>query len=228
MTNKDDDYQKKQREWEVIKKEFQHELWKRAEVIKKFDVTTIKPTNVTLYLEDNESVIKKFKLISIMGRGGVLGHQLSIKKEYVDSLMKKYKKSYPFISKIEFYDKPYFPYSDESDVIKFSPLFILVYNTNYIENKLDPYNVEMAGFLLNYFPFHGIFLEAVSKSVAGTISVIENLMKRNNEPYSRKNHLLNWLYYIISRDSRSLQVRIFNMQKKYMLDFSDYLNSLKK
>ncbi|MHA1694138.1 MAG: hypothetical protein ACTSWR_00085 [Candidatus Helarchaeota archaeon] len=214
------------KDWDNLKKEFQTELWKRAEVIKKFDVTKIKPTNIVLFLEDNEGAVQKIKLISIRGRGGVLGKPCPIKNEYVEKLMKKYKKAYPFISKILYYDKPYFPYSKNDEIVKFSPLFILTHNKSYVQDKIDPYNVEMAGFLINYYPHQGIFLEAVTKSVAGTISVIENIMYRNKEVYSRKNHLLNWLYYLISRDSSSLRVKIFNMQRKYLLDFTDYLKSL--
>ena len=226
MSRKDDEYRKKQKNWDAVRDEFQDELWKKAEIINKFDVKSIKQTNITLILEDSEGTTRKFKLISVIGSGGVLGEPLSIQKDYIEKLIKKYKTVYPFISKINFYEKPYFPYSKDEMDVKFSPLFILIHNTAYLKNQIDPYNVEMAGFLVNYIPRRGIYLEGVTKSVAGTISVIENIMKKENESYSRKNHLLNWLYFIISRDSTSLKATICNMQRKLMLNFSEYYKSL--
>jgi len=226
MTRQEEERKRTQRYWDAIRKEFQAELWKRAEVVKQWTETRIRPTNITLILEDNDGNIRKFKLISIRGRGGVLGEPLKLDQEYVDTLIKKYKKVYPYISKIDFFEKPYFPFSKDDDLVKFSPIFVLTYNKGYKKDKIGPYNVEMAGFLINYFPKSGIFLEAVTKSVAGTIAVIENIMKRHNEPYTRKNHLLNWLYFLISPDSFKLNIQIFNMQKRYMQNFVEYIKSL--
>ncbi|MBD3228156.1 MAG: hypothetical protein GF329_08200 [Candidatus Lokiarchaeota archaeon] len=222
---KNDKYSKKgnKKDWDLIKEEFQKVLWNKTEEINKYNVQTVKPTNIILTLKDNEGSERKINLISILGRGGVLGKPLQIKKDFIDNLMKKYQIAYPYVSRILFYDKPYFPYSSDEEKIKFSPLFILINNTGYIKNKIGPYNVEMAGFLITYIPAKGIYLEAVTKSVAGTVSVIENIMKKNNEPYTRKNHLLNWLYYIISGDSAPLKVSIFNMKEKYMADFKEYM-----
>ncbi|TFF86830.1 MAG: hypothetical protein EU551_00590 [Promethearchaeota archaeon] len=228
MTDEDKNNKKINKDWAKIREEFNTELWKSAEVIKKFEVETIRPSNITLTLKDQEGTTQKLKLISVLGRGGVLGKPLQIKGDYVEKLTKKHQKISPYLYRIEFYDKPYFPYAEGEEIVKFSPLFILVNNSSYVENQIGPYNVEMAGFLINYLPKRGIFLEGVSKSVAGTISVIENVMKRNNEPYTRKNHLLNWLYFLISRDSSPLDVMLFNMPRKYMQNFNEYVQILTK
>jgi len=108
-----------------------------------------------------------------------------------------------------------------------SPTFLLAQNEGYLKDKIDPYNVQIAGFLFINYPKHGNFLEAVSGSVVGNIAVIEKIMQRNIEPYTRENHLLNWLYFFLSKDSSKIKFQIFNMHEKWIPSYTKYLEKFR-
>ncbi|MHA1649798.1 MAG: hypothetical protein ACTSYB_06370 [Candidatus Helarchaeota archaeon] len=214
-----------------LKKELHKELEARLAIErkkweKKFTIDL--SNSVFLILRDEKGDQKEFILISTRKRHGVLGKALKIELKYLFKLSKEKRLKFtPWIYKITFGPKPFFPYAPDQEYVTASPTFLLVKNRGYIEDKIDPYNVKTAGFLFVNYPKYGNFLEAVSGSVVGNIAVIEKIMKRNNEPYTRENHLMNWLYYFLSKDSRDISFQIFSMHERWVDSFSKYLKKLK-
>jgi hypothetical protein len=88
--------------------------------------------------------------------------------------------------------------------------------------------VELTGFLFVNYPKYGNFLEAVSGSVVGNLAVIEKIMQRNKEAYSRENHLLNWLFFFLSKECQNFTFQIFNMHSNWVLSYTKYLESLSR
>ena len=184
--------------------------------------------SVFLTLRDEKGDQKEFILISVRTKNGVLGNPMKVELKNLLKLgTEKKLKFSPWIYKINFGTKPYFPFSPNQDNVTMSPTFILTENRGYIKDKIDPYNVKTAGFLFINHPKYGNFLEAVSGSVVGNLAVIEKIMQRNQEPYSRENHLLNWLYFFLSKDSSKITFQIFNMHQKWIPSYTKYLERFK-
>ena len=182
-----------------------------------------------LTLMDENEDRKDFILVSMREKNGVLGKAMKFDLKYLLNLANKRKLSFfPWIYKIDHRTKPFFPHTPNQDVITVSPTFLLAQNHDYVPDKIDPYNVELTGFLFVNYPKYGNFLEAISGSVVGNMAIIEKIMQRNKEPYSRENHLLNWLYFFLSKDCRNVSFQIFNMHSKWVPSYTKYLESLSK
>lgn len=216
---------------EKLKKDLHMELEQRLAVErqkweKKFTIDL--SNSVFLTLKDDQGDQKEFILISIRKKNGVLGKAMKIDLKYLLKLCsEKNIKFTSWIFKITFGPDSFFPFGKDQEYVTSSPTFLLAQNSSYVEDQIDPYNVKTAGFLFINYPKYGNFLEAVSGSVAGNVAVIEKVMQRNNEPYSRENHLLNWLHYFLSQDSRNINFQIFNMHEKWVSSYSKYLNKFK-
>jgi hypothetical protein len=214
-----------------LKRELHEELEARLAVErKKWEKTfTIDLSNSAfLTLRDAQGGEREFILVTTRKKNGVLGKALKMDLKYLMKLAKERGLSFnSWIYKITFGADPFFPFSRDQDYVTASPTFLLAQNQGYVANEIDPYNVKVAGFLFVNYPRYGNFLEAVSGSVVGNIAVIEQLMQRNNESYTRENHLQNWLYYFLSRDSRNVNLQIFNMHEKWTASFSKYLQKFK-
>ncbi len=227
-----DEIKERERRYQ-LKKELHKELEQRlAEERKKWEKHfTIDLSNSTfLTLRDESGDQKDFILVSVPKQHGVLGKQMKVDLKYLVKLAKeKNLKFTPWIFQINKGTKQFFPFSPNQDYVTASPTFLLAQNTDYVKDQIDPYNVKLAGFLFINYPKYGNFLEAVSGSVVGNLAVIEKIMKRNNESYSRENHLLNWLYFFLSKDSdkRKITIQIFNMHEKWLDSFSKHLNKVK-
>ncbi|TFG05779.1 MAG: hypothetical protein EU536_00975 [Promethearchaeota archaeon] len=212
-----------------LKKELEKELEARLAVERKKwekHVTLDISNSVFLTLRDEKGDQKEFILIAIRNSNGVLGKPMKVDLKLLLKLAKEKKLNLSsWINQITFGSKPFFPFAPDEDLVKVSPTFLLVQNKGYIEDMIDPYNVQLAGFLFVNYPKYGNFLEAVSGSVVGNLAVIEQIMRRNNEPYSRENHLLNWLHFFLSRDSehRHLKFQMFNMAEKWVPSYTKYL-----
>ncbi|MHA1266047.1 MAG: hypothetical protein ACTSRS_12515 [Candidatus Helarchaeota archaeon] len=227
-----DEIKERQRRYQ-LKKELHKELEARLAAERKkwekhfmVDVSN----SVFLILRDEKGDKKDFILISMRKSNGVLGKAMKIEMGYIMKLAKKKNLNfYPWIYQINFGSAPFFPYTSEQEYVTSSPTFLLVKNRGYVEDLIDPYNVKLAGFLFVNYPKYGTFLEGVSGSVVGNIAVIEKIMKRNQEPYSRENHLLNWLYFFLSKDSeaRKISFQIFSMHEQWTDSFSKYLKKIK-
>ncbi len=184
--------------------------------------------SVFLTIRDNKGDQKDFILVSVREKNGVLGQPMKVDLKYLIKLGTERKLKFtPWIFTISFGLTPFFRFAPDHDDVTASPTFLLAQNHDYVENVIDPYNVELAGFLFINYPKFGNFLEAVSGSVVGNISVIENLMKRNKEPYKRQNHLLNWLHYFLSKDSRKISFQVFSMHERWIPSYSKYLEKFK-
>ena len=216
-----------------LKKELHKELEQRLALERKKweKYFTIDLSNSTfLTLRDEKGDQKNFILISVRKENGVLGKPMKVDLKYLLKLGKeKSLKFTPWIFQINLGRNPFFPFSPNQDRVTSSPTFLLAQNHSYGEDQIDPYNVQLAGFLFINYPKYGNFLEAVSGSVVGNLAVIEKIMKRNNEPYSRENHLLNWLHFFLSKDSnkRKISFQIFNMHQKWVDSYSKYLQKFK-
>jgi hypothetical protein len=215
-----------------LKKELYEELGQRLAIERKkwekhfiLDLSN----SAFLTLQDEKGDQKEFILVSVRQKNGVLGKPMKVELKYLLKLGQEKRLTFtPWIYKINFGTHPSFPFASNEDQITSSPTFLLAQNHGFIEDKIDPYNVELAGFLFVNYPKHGNFLEAVSGSVVGNLSVIEKIMQRNNEPYSRENHLLNWLHFFLSKDSHELSFQIFNMHQKWVPSYTRYLEHFKK
>ncbi|MFX1294758.1 MAG: hypothetical protein ACFFD2_07890 [Promethearchaeota archaeon] len=225
-----DEKEERERRYQ-LQKEFNKELEQRLAIErkkwgKKFTIDL--SNSVFLTLKDEMGDVKEFILISTRKKHGVLGKAMKVDLRYLLKLgTEKKLKFTPWIVKITFGSSPFFPFAPDQNNITSSPTFLLAQNKGFVVNKIDPYNVKTAGFLFVNYPKNGNFLEAVSGSVVGNIAVIEKIMKRNNEPYSRENHLLNWFHYFLSKDSREVSFQIFNMHKKWIDSYSKYLQRFK-
>ncbi|HUX99968.1 MAG TPA: hypothetical protein VMV49_10480 [Candidatus Deferrimicrobium sp.] len=215
-----------------LKKELYTELEQRLAVERKKwekHFTLDLSNSAFLTLQDENGDQKEFILVTMRQKNGVLGKPMKVDLKYIVKLGQEKRLTFsPWISKINFGNRPVFPYAPDEDRITSSPTFLLAQNQGYTEDKIDPYNVELAGFLFVNYPKYGNFLEAVSGSVVGNVSVIEKVMQRNKEPYSRENHLLNWLYFLVSKDSRAVSFQIFNMQQRWVPSYTKYLENFKK
>ena len=108
-------------------------------------------------------------------------------------------------------------------------IFILIKNKAYSQKKIDPYNVPLAGFLfIHNLIIQKNYLEAVSGSVVANVAVIENLMSRHGGSYSRKNHILNWLAFLLSKDSRNIVIQTFSMHEEFIPKYKQFLDALPK
>ena len=227
-----DEIKERERRYE-LKKELHKELEQRLAVErKKWEKHfTIELGNSTfLTLRDEKGDQKDFILVSVRKKNGVLGKPMKLDLKYLVKLgQEKSLKFTPWIFQINCGTQPFFPFSPNQDIVTSSPTFLLARNHDYVEDLMDPYNVKLAGFLFVNYPKYGNFLEAVSGSVVGNLAVIEKIMKRNNESYSRENHLLNWLHFLLSKDSekRKITFQIFNMHEKWLDPFSKYLKKVK-
>jgi hypothetical protein len=227
-----DEIRERQRR-EQLKKELQNELEARlATERKKWEskFTLDLSNSVFLTLKDIHEDEKEFILISTRKKNGVLGKPLKVDLKYLLKFgTEKKLKFTPWIFKITFGPNPFFPHTPDQDLVTASPTFLLTQNQAYVEDQIDPYNAKTAGFLFVNYPRYGNFLEAVSGSVVGNIAVIEKIMKRNNEPYTRENHLMNWLHFFLSKDSerRKISFQIFNMHEKWSESYSKYLQRFK-
>lgn len=164
-----------------------------------------------LTLMDEKEDKKDFILVSMREKNGVLGKALKVDLKYLLNLGHKRKLSFfPWIYKIDHRTKPFFPHAPNQDEITVSPTFLLAQNQDYVPDKIDPYNVELSAFLFVNYPKYGNFLEAVSGSVVGNLAVIEKIMRRNREPYSRENHLMNWLFFFLSKDCQNQHLLLPN------------------
>jgi len=214
-----------------LKKKLQKELEARLAIEREKwgkKVTIDLSNSVFITLRDERGDEKEFILISTRKKNGVLGKAMKMDLKYLIKLVReKHLQFTSWIYKITVGPTPFFPFAPDQDYVTASPTLLLAHNKIYTEDQIDPYNVKMAGFLFMNYPKYGNFLEAVSGSVVGNIAVIEQVMKRNNEPYTRENHLLNWLYYFLSRDSRNINFQIFNMHEKWIASFSKYLQKFK-
>ena len=94
--------------------------------------------------------------------------------------------------------------------------------------KIDPYNVDLAGFLfINNPKLKKNFLEAVSGSVVGNLAVIESIMMSSGEKYTRENHIKNWLAYLQHPDSKGkVVIQCFNMHAKFLERYRKYISKL--
>ena len=227
-----DEIRERERRYE-LKKELHKELEQRLAVERKkwekhFVIDMSNSTFLTL--RDEKGDQKDFVLVSVRKENGVLGKQMELDLKYLVKLGRERNLKFsPWIFQINFGSQPFFPFAPNQDVVTTSPTFLLARNHEYVEDSIDPYNVKLAGFLFVNYPRYGNFLEAVSGSVVGNLAVIEQIMKRNREPYSRENHLLNWLHFFLSKDSqkRKITFQIFNMHEKWLDSFSKYLNKVK-
>ena len=193
---------------------------------RKFKVQKTGP--VLLVLQDEKNDKKNFELIAVRKKNGLIGEELEVPLSILSDLGKR-SGYYPWITQIIDDKEQIFPlYHGEENVV-FSPLFLLVQNKAYQKDKIDPYNVPNAGFLFVYNPTtKKNYLEAVSGSVVAVVAVIENLMERHNEPYSRKNHILNWLIHLTGKHSKNFVVQAFSMQKSLLTKHKAYVTSLEK
>jgi hypothetical protein len=228
-----DEIKERQRRYE-LKKELHKELEARLAVEREKWAKYIKidvSNSVFLTMRDSKGDEKEFVLISMRKSNGALGRAMNIDLKYLVKLAKLKKLRFtPWIYQIAFGSTPFFPYSPkQKEFVTASPTLLLASNEEYVENLIDPYNVKLAGFLFVNYPKYGNFLEAVSGSVVGNLAVIEKIMKRNNEPYSRENHLLNWLHFFLSKDSdtRKITYQVFNMHDRWMDSFESYLRKIK-
>ncbi|MHA1299477.1 MAG: hypothetical protein ACTSO9_08600 [Candidatus Helarchaeota archaeon] len=182
---------------------------------------------VLLVLQDDKKDQKNFELISVRKKNGLLGHELEVPLPIIENLGKRSGFS-RWITKIVDDKEQIFPYyHGETEKVIFSPTFFLVKNKDYQKDKIDPYNVPIAGFLFVYNPLtQKNYLEAVSGSVVAVISVIENLMKRHGEPYSRRNHVLNWFSFLLSRDSKNIVIQAFSMHENFVSKHKKYIESV--
>ncbi|MHC1591903.1 MAG: hypothetical protein ACXQS8_07445, partial [Candidatus Helarchaeales archaeon] len=188
-----------------------------------------KPEIVKIKIRDDKNKDKIFELHPIRRKYGVLGKPFEYPLDKVLALAKIGGGFYPWIVSVLDHDEMVFPYfhGDTSKVI-LSPTFFIVKNLEYEPDKIDPYNVELAGFLFVNNPrTRKNYLEAVSGSVVGNISVIEKLMKRTGEPYTRENHLQNWLAYLLHPDSNGkIIIQCFNMQLRFLEKYKLYINKI--
>jgi len=211
----------------TLKKELEAELEQRLAVERKKwekHFTLDFSNSIFLTLMDEKADKREFILVSVREKNGVLGKALKVDLKYIVNLGKKMKLTFfPRISKIDYRTKPFFPHSPDQEEVTISPTFLLAENHAYIPDKIDPYNVELMGFLFVNYPKYGNFLEAVSGSVAGNLAVIEKLMQRNKEPYSRENHLMNWLFFFLSKDCRNISFQVFNMHPNWVPAYTKYL-----
>ena len=184
---------------------------------------------VLLILQDEKKDTKNFELTSVRKKNGLLGHEMEIPLSTVMRLGERSRFS-PWIIKIVDDKEQVFPYyhGDSSKII-FSPTFYLIKNKDYQKDKINPYNVPLAGFLFIYNSISKKnYLEAVSGSVVANVAVTENLMARHREPYSRENHILNWLAFLGSRDSKDIIIQAFSMHTSFVSQHREYLNKLAK
>ncbi|MHA1376797.1 MAG: hypothetical protein ACTSRG_00265 [Candidatus Helarchaeota archaeon] len=189
--------------------------------------TVKKEGPVLLVLQDEKKDQKNIELISVRKKNGLLGEELEIPISTVINLRKKAANT-PWIIKIIDDKEQIFPYyHGELNKVVFSPTFILVKNNNYQKDKIEPYNVPLAGFLFLYNPLtKKVFLEAVSGSVVAVIAVIENLMERHKEPYSRRTHILNWFGFLLSKDSKNVLIQAFYMHDSFASKYQDFIKTL--
>ncbi len=184
---------------------------------------------VLLVLQDEKKDKKDFELISVRKKTGLLGEELEVPLTNIIQLGRRSIYS-SWIVEVNDDKELIFPYyhGDTSKII-FSPTFFLIKNNTYQADKVGPYNVPYAGFLFLYNPKTAKnYLEAVSGSVVATVAVIENVMERHNESYSRKNHILNWIAFLLSKDSKNIVSQAFNMHTSFSSQYKKYVESLNK
>lgn len=188
-----------------------------------------KPETVIIKIRDQQKVEKFFEFHPVRREFGVLAKPLEYPIQNVISIGKRTGGFQPWITEVIDDRDPIFPYyhGDDTKVV-LSPTLILVRNKKYSMDKIDPYNVELAGFLfINNPRLRKNFLEAVSGSVVGNLAVVESLMKSTGEEYTRKNHLFNWLAYLQHPDSKGkVVVQCFNMHIEYLELYKKFLNKL--
>jgi len=227
----DKDELKEMERRKVLKKEVMNEVKQRlADERKKWEkyFTLDFSNSCFLTLMDEKGDKRDFILVTMREKNGVLGKPLKIELKYLlDLAYKRNLSLFPWIYKIDFRTKPFFPHVPNQDNVTVSPTFLLAQNHEYIPDKIDPYNAELTGFLFVDYPKYGNFLEAVSGSVVGNLAVIEKIMQRNKEPYSRENHLLNWLFFFRSKDCQNFSFQLFNMHPKWLLSYTKYLEQFK-
>jgi len=190
--------------------------WKEAETVK-------------VKIRDEQKNEKIFELHPIRKQFGVLGKPFEFPIQKVVALAKVAGGFQPWITSVVDNDEQIFPYyrGNNSKLI-FSPTLFIIKKLDYKPDVIDPYNVDLAGFLfINNPKLNKNFLEAVSGSIVGNISVIENLMKRTGEPYTRENHLKNWLAYLLHPDSHGkIMIQCFNMHIRFIEQYKKYLNKI--
>ena len=228
----DKDELKEMERRKTLKKGIEDELEQRlADERKKWEkyFTLDFSNSFFLTLMDDNGDKRDFILVSMREKNGVLGKPLKVELKYLVNLANKRKLSFfPWIYKIDYRTKPFFPHAPNQDSVTVSPTFLLAENHDYVPDNIDPYNVELTGFLFVNYPKYGNFLEAVSGSVVGNLAVIEKIMQRNKEAYSRENHLLNWLFFFLSKECQNFTFQIFNMHSNWVLSYTKYLESLSR
>lgn len=184
---------------------------------------------VLLTLEDENKDKKDFELISVRKTNGLLGEELEVPLSTIIDLARRSKFN-PWIAKIIDDKEVIFPfYHNDTSKVIYSPTFLLIKNKAYKKDKVDPYNLSIAGFLFIYNPLvNKNFLEAVSGSVVANVAVIEKFMMKHGEPYTRKNHILNWLAFLLSKDSKNIVIQAFSMHTNFVSQHKKFLESLAK
>ena len=202
-------------------------LQKKPEIIKELREKRSGPIIITL--KDSSDDSYNFELVSVRKKDGFYGHLIEISMDFIKKLSENINYT-PWVHQITDDKIMIFPYyQGKLDQVIFSPVVILALNKNYVQDKIDPYNVSSCAFLLLYNPkINKVYLEGVSKTIVGNVAIIESLMLRNNEAYDRAHHVKNWLYYFLMDGKSSTELQVFSMRAEFSGKYKKYTMSLDK